>query len=625
MVWGLCLHAVIAQVTYPLELDTDGDGALDGAEAYAIDSEAALNPNTYPLDDGLNPTMNRCPEHGIDVLMSIGPTVLIPVNPTPTNPGDEVNDPDASGFKPIVVTIVNGFPLGHKIEVSYNPAKIRLWTRDAGEPRRHADIDNTDRGSVVPPGVDLMWNQGFQEKMDAQFYIEGVAPGTDTLTFEVVERYCDPAGAPGWGCGQDPIWTDYICVLDGGSKERSVEITIIKVDLDIWNGGADLDNGEAAGSQGSQVPEADEESVGAFLQVNWDDDDADGSSGAPVPDLTESGTVSSEDNLAQLKPSLDPMLDEGTVELEVSGTDAGKVKLWTASTKGTEVTLTSNKKTWDLSNATQKTDFQNVMANSLWIEGIDPGTAKRAVTFTLHYKDGGGTEICNDVNKATVVFMRLGSGVYRELAISAWKDLGHGGIFYRFKNGVELTEANLADDANYEVCHSMGDANGPTIQDYTNISDHPTASHWVGCYETANLSYVNRLNALKGAKALYDLRASIDYPPGVADDVLVTTSGGVDTWNGAFSDIEELRCDGFVEVIYEKPGTYIGHVWGKLVSGVWGYAISIYATQHNDQDYTWGYSNNFNPGTQSGYTTPTGNTQTQFQWKQWVVEPAILN
>jgi hypothetical protein len=129
---------------------------------------------------------------------------------------------------------------------------------------------------------------------------------------------------------------------------------------------------------------------------------------------------------------------------------------------------------------------------------------------------------------------------------------------------------------------------------------------------------------LKSADAVYALRGSNAYPGGSANDVLVTASGGTATWNGLFTDIQVLRCCGFVEVIYEKPGTYINHVWGKLDSGVWKYAISLYAALHNNQDYTWGYSNNFTPGTQSGHTTPTGNTHTTFQHRQYVVEPAIL-
>lgn len=127
-----------------------------------------------------------------------------------------------------------------------------------------------------------------------------------------------------------------------GCKDEA-KYTVVKVDLDIWNGGSDLDNGQTAGSQGAQVPEDSEVSIGAYLLVNWDDDDADGTMNAdgtwsalPVPDLTEN-SVANEDNLAKLKPTVEPLLDTGSIELEVSGADADKVKLWTQRTKGTEL------------------------------------------------------------------------------------------------------------------------------------------------------------------------------------------------------------------------------------------------------------------------------------------------
>jgi hypothetical protein len=74
-------------------------------------------------------------------------------------------------------------------------------------------------------------------------------------------------------------------------------------------------------------------SIGAYLLVNWDDDDADGVmnndgtwSALPVPDLTEN-SVASEDNLAKLQPIIQPLLDTAPLMLEVSGVDAGRIKL----------------------------------------------------------------------------------------------------------------------------------------------------------------------------------------------------------------------------------------------------------------------------------------------------------
>ena len=64
-------------------------------------------------------------------------------------------------------------------------------------------------------------------------------------------------------------------VLLAGEALVSNRFSVLSVDLDIWNGGSDLDNGQTAGSQGAQVPEGSEVSTGAYVLVNWDDDDAD--------------------------------------------------------------------------------------------------------------------------------------------------------------------------------------------------------------------------------------------------------------------------------------------------------------------------------------------------------------
>lgn len=112
-----------------------------------------------------------------------------------------------------------------------------------------------------------------------------------------------------WLLGHEPSWAerDRVILAEhniNGCKDEA-KYTVVKVDLDIWNGGSDLDNGQTAGSQGAQVPEDSEVSIGAYLLVNWDDDDADGTMNAdgtwsalPLPDLTEN-SVANEDNLEE--------------------------------------------------------------------------------------------------------------------------------------------------------------------------------------------------------------------------------------------------------------------------------------------------------------------------------------
>ena len=408
-------------------------------------------------------------------------------------------------------------------------------------------------------------------------------------------------------------------------------LTTLKVELDIWNGGGYLGIGDVVGCMPEDpVSQSEKYVVGAFLQVNWDNDDGSGTRNPdgswadyPVPDL-EKDYVENENNLAQLRPQVEPLPDDGTVTLKVTGPDKDKVKLWTESTKGTEIPLSSYSINWNLSNAGDRVALQDFMENSLWIEGIAPGTAQRGVTFSLSYSRDENI-VCEDKVRATVVFMRLGSAVYRDLAIGAVAYLGHGGILYRFKEGVELTVDNMKDDANYQVLHSMRQDNGPTIDDFTNISAHPSASHWVGCFETAGLSYAQRLMILHEAIELYEYRGQIEYAGTGMSRVLVTTSGQENTWNGRYDDIVELRCDALIEVLYEKPGAYIGNVWGKRHDNVWRYAISTHAFLHNSQKLgPSSHSSAFNPATQSGNTTPTGETATQFERKTFIVEPGIL-
>ena len=409
----------------------------------------------------------------------------------------------------------------------------------------------------------------------------------------------------------------------------AVEGSVLKMELDIWNGGGYLGIGDVVGCMPSTpVDESEKYAVGAFLQVNWDNDDGSGTRNPdgswaelPVPDL-EKNYVENENNLAQLRPQVEPLPDDGTVTLKVTGPDKDKVKLWTESTKGTEIPLSSYSINWNLSNAGDRAALQNFMENSLWIEGIAPGTTQRGVTFTLSYSLADDV-ICQDKVRATVVFMRLGSAVYRELAQSWVSHYGHGGILYRFVPGVELTSDNLRSPENYQVLHSMSakQGDGPTIDEYTNISDHPTAAHWPGCYETVGLTYSQRLLILHEAEALYALHGAIRYPQII--NVIITTSGGTDTWNGSFDDITHLRCDGLIEVLYEKPGAYIGHVWGKLYDGVYRFNISTYAFLHNQQNVIF-WTRHLNPGTQSGRTTPTGGATTRFQHRSHIVEPSIL-
>jgi|GEM_PF-3489789 len=120
------------------------------------------------------------------------------------------------------------------------------------------------------------------------------------------------------------------------------------------------------------VSEAQEEDPGKFMGFNNDDDNGNG-----VPDYQESGPVAGENDLAALSLSYGPPdLNVGQVTLmAVSG--GSKIKLWTTSTKGTQVSLPAS---WNLASQS--------VASTLYVEGVAPSGGVRDVQLKLSYNNG---------------------------------------------------------------------------------------------------------------------------------------------------------------------------------------------------------------------------------------------
>jgi len=168
----------------------------------------------------------------------------------------------------------------------------------------------------------------------------------------------------------------------------------ISVDLDIWNGGSDLDNGESAGSQGSAVSDEDESDPckpGACLLVNRDDDDNDDTS-----DLTDT-TVSAEDNLAKITLALNDWTeeDEGHLSLSLgSGLTA-----WKQSSKVEQQTDLS----WDLGDLhTCPPRPPEDWPSTLWIQASSSGVKYITLLYTPEVGDSTGDGV-----KLTVVDLSL--------------------------------------------------------------------------------------------------------------------------------------------------------------------------------------------------------------------------
>ena len=389
-------------------------------------------------------------------------------------------------------------------------------------------------------------------------------------------------------------------------------IDILTLDLTIWNGGNDLDNGQNQGSAGMVVPDDEEETPGAYLLVNWDDDDHDGYitddgtwSQIPEPDLNENW-VENEDNLAQLVPFLSPLPEMGTAELELLGADVGKVKLRTQSEKGTQIQLEDGKKTWNLSVASERAEFEDIMQNGCWIEGVAPGTIERGIEFVFRLKNVGGGTLCEDLCRATVVMLHLGNAVYRENLVNVFgqfplRERCHTGIVFSFDG--PLTSIGLTNAAHYGILQMQGLSPEEKLN---GLTSDPNAEYWYCYTDTSAVAdnldgYRKRLQILCVAKWLLEKWT----PNYCAFDCMNPCSS---IWNGKLNDVKELRCDGLVELVYEFNGIM---VWGKIVDNGpphYDMRVSAFLEEHNDwqwgddpEDWDWDMYGTFLPVTQGGF------------------------
>ncbi|MEI6972554.1 MAG: hypothetical protein WCL44_13680, partial [bacterium] len=514
--------------------DGDGDGIPDYADGYNLLGSASTADNIATN------------VHFVPIVFEIGPDF---------NLAQTMITLSYSASPPLEVSTNGG---------TYTPAsgEIRIWTKPGNTMR--SGQPTTSGGSWLAPGTYTAYDFGFRGTRTITCWIEGVNPG---------------------------CWVSMAAQAYQGGGSDIVEVCGLKLDLDIWNGGCDLDNGEAAGPQGDAVPDADEETVGAYLLVNWDDDDKDGeinSDGSawcclPKPDL-EQNSVTDEDNLAKLKPTVEQLLDTGTIELELSGADAGRVKLWTQSNKVTQVMLTSNKKTWNLANSTEKADFQSFTNAGYWIEGTDEGTAEKGVIFTLRYKAPGGTEVCSDTTKATVVMINLGNGSYRELGLDVGKARGHAALVCKYIGKCNKTD--LSNDDKFLLIEMGGPTDTKTLTTMTGASGLTC----FGCYGKPGITYQQRLRVILTAKGLVQRAASIGYDP-----LSVVRPEG---WEDTLDLITALRCDGLVEVCYEWNSLSL---WGKIVNMAIHYSVltDSYQAEHDILDVIW-WKDRLWPATQCG-------------------------
>ena len=436
--------------------------------------------------------------------------------------------------------------------------------------------DSPERGTEEVNEIDLPKIWYFStDSVPEKLYVEGIHyTSSMKLTLEAKEDGDDYW--EGWE------YEDYM-------PYDSVYFLIVQPDIDIYNG-----------KGGSEVDDDDEENVGAYFLVNCDDDDDNN-----TPDLDDPCVVG-EDDLSKISLSYLPnALDVGTLELIKTGPD---IKIWTKETKDTEQTDLS----WDLAS--------EELPNELWVEGREASDSERDIQLELKYTYNGNS--ISDKVKATAVEIRLGNAVYREHGFWVQNNRGHGAIVYEYTG--TCTPQDLNDSTKFKMIEMDGPTDTKTMATITDDESFPHLDAF-GCYtNTSDITYTKRLAIIKIAKALVADAGNIGYT--LMNALLCDDEDHREDWDGMLTDIYKLRCDGLIEVCYEKNGIdvwamkrdYGGISYNYDISdlsdslsydafwGTWSAGSNNAIDnleEHNDYDDN-GWSDTLMPATQCGHTTP---------------------
>lgn len=220
------------------------------------------------------------------------------------------------------------------------------------------------------------------------------ASGTPLQTITFIPRVPTPAGQSNWG----------ICTVTGIARFLANPpcstltnlpfkatgtnwFIIVVVDLAIFNG-----------QGGAQVPDGNEETVGAFTVANLNDSNGNGTIDK------DDANVTGEVDLMKIvlrKPTFDL---GGMVTLSVTAGGA-KIKVWESATKGTAVNLPAQFNVSDL-------------PKTLWVEGIAKSGALRDIELVLDYKG------CKDHVKTTLIWAEK-NDFKNKLTDALWGNAGN--------------------------------------------------------------------------------------------------------------------------------------------------------------------------------------------------------
>jgi len=187
---------------------------------------------------------------------------------------------------------------------------------------------------------------------------------------------------------QSPI---HVYGSDQAGDESALELKpeLVPFDLDVWNGIGPCDG------VSQQVPEKAESDRGAFLLVNWDDDDDDGSRDC---DNDEIDGEDDEADMAKVRLQLDPEELPSTWEVELKVDDQNILRVFDDSDPPLPVIGPNKGKTWKK----KLSDISLPEADLIFrLEGVEPGT----VTLTATCHAGAGAHSVSV--KLTVVKVEL--------------------------------------------------------------------------------------------------------------------------------------------------------------------------------------------------------------------------
>ncbi|HPG30155.1 MAG TPA: hypothetical protein PLQ81_05175, partial [bacterium] len=283
---------------------------------------------------------------------------------------------------------------------------------------------------------------------------------------------------------------------------RGADVNVIAdllLDLRIYNGGGDLDNGEnLSGNSGydPSIPlnEDKEEFEGACVLVNWDNDNKFGVNfnnlnriDNPKPDLSKSTKTNNEDNLTKIDLIIHPFLKKVGGQIKIAVTKgADKIKFWKNKDKsGGSANGWINKK---FSVNDPK------LPSSIWIEGVKKSASQKDIEIQLQYTGILGN--LKDVVKLTCVMIRLGNAAYRDLNLTGTQHFGHAALTYRYNSKAHLFDLLNAD--NFDIMEMM---NGVPALQVNQLSSLINLGPW-GCFTNAqylpdnDAGYKNRLIVL---------------------------------------------------------------------------------------------------------------------------------